>query len=347
MGGFRSLFGLSKSSSSKQPPSDLPSLSDEITKLPEQWQGNLPCVHGATDGCLKHNPAQTAIFFDSALFGPAASKIKPSGNTKSDDPPEPDHVIPTISSDLPQTPDALAMIPRVHKYVPYSLSFYHIHAAMSDPSTVPSLPGCRATTGSNPSLSWEVKPYVQHTNSDPDSKTSGSLLLEYSLAFVVKADLGSWSESTQHGRAISKEMLIGSGYRDFTPCAHTHVAFTSHRGEGKDHTRYAGINLTTKIQKPESSKFQEEKVEWRSEIDEPITPLYCSKCYTDVHVDVSMIPGGAVVACVTIYKDLGEGKHWADEKWLSLARGVDLKAPRGEADFGRMKKAFVDAGLSL
>ncbi|KAK4215236.1 hypothetical protein QBC37DRAFT_459406 [Rhypophila decipiens] len=352
--GFRSLLGLDKSSDPKSR-EDIPSLSTEIVPLKEAWQGNLPCVHGATDGCATHNPAQTAVFFDTSLFaGSNTSKIKPSGNHKSNDPPDTEeHIIPTVESFLPKSVDSLTVLPKVHKSVAFSLAFYHVQAVMASPDpslTAARLLSCRATTGSNPALSWTVQPLIQPATGDK-SNGHGNLLLKYTLSFGIKADLGSWTETVQHGRAVTKEMLIGSGYRDFSPCPHTHLAFTSHKGEGRDHFRYAGVHYTRKKLKEGSgsSKWIEEKGEWKSEVlEEPIEPICCARCYTDCHVEISTVPGGAVVVCVSMYKDLGEGRHWADAKWLSLARGVDLQPGAREAsDFGRMRRAFVENGLSL
>ncbi|KAM7190465.1 hypothetical protein V8F33_009448 [Rhypophila sp. PSN 637] len=350
--GFRSLLGLDKSSDPAcKSREDIPSLSTEIVPLKEAWQGNLPCVHSATDGCANHIPAQTAVFFDTSLFvGSNASKIKPSGNHKSNDLPDTEHIIPTVESLLPKSVDSLTVLPKVHKSVAFSLGFYHVHAVMAsaDPSSAAArLISCRATTGSNPALSWTVQPLIEPAGDK--SIGNPSLLLKYTLSFGLKADLGSWTETVQHGRAVSKEMLIGSGYRDFNPCAHSHLAFTSQKGEGRDHVRYAEVHYTRKTLKDgSSSKWIEAKGEWKSEVDEPIEPICCARCYTDCHVEISMVPGGVVVVCVSVYKDLGEGRHWADAKWLSLARGVDLQPGAREAsDFGRMRRGFVENGLSL
>jgi len=284
MGKLSQLLGLGKkpspSSSTAHP---IPSLATELVPPPSPWQGNLPCVHGPNDGCNKHNPSRQAIFFDPLLLSSATDnnnnsrkKLKPSGNH----PPDPipgdanyeyittELTIPT----LPQTHPSgclTPLLPQVHKSVPYSLAFYHVHLAMSaDAKLNPRrMLACAASTGRNPVLSWSIRPLVSPSpspsgpspsSSSPSPSPSGmkeggdkrTLLLEYSLAFSVQADLGSW-DTTAHGKAVAKEVLIGSGYRDFLPCAHVRVAFKSHRAEGRrDGVRLASVKYviaTTKM----------------------------------------------------------------------------------------------------
>jgi len=88
-----------------------------------------------------------------------------------------------------------------------------------------------------------------------------------------------------------------------------------------------------------SSKFREEKGEWRSEKADEVEPMYCDRCYTDTHLSFNMI-GKVVIVSVKVYKNVGEGMYPGDLKWLSLTRGVDVR--RGEAEVGRMRKAFAD-----
>ena len=408
------LLGLGKkpspSSSTAHP---IPSLATELVPPPSPWQGNLPCVHGPNDGCNKHNPSRQAIFFDPLLLSSATDnnnnsrkKLKPSGNH----PPDPipgdanyeyittELTIPT----LPQTHPSgclTPLLPQVHKSVPYSLAFYHVHLAMSaDAKLNPRrMLACAASTGRNPVLSWSIRPLVSPSpspsgpspsSSSPSPSPSGmkeggdkrTLLLEYSLAFSVQADLGSW-DTTAHGKAVAKEVLIGSGYRDFLPCAHVRVAFKSHRAEGRrDGVRLASVKYviaTTKMvggEKQGEEQEQEVKGEWRSDfgvvggVGDTDTDIGkkgggegeeeekegennegekegevfcgCTRCYTDVYLRFRT-DGPAVLVGVQVYKDLGSGEHPADPKWLALVRsGVDV-CDRGEGDFGRMRRGFV------
>jgi hypothetical protein len=129
-------------------------------------------------------------------------------------------------------------------------------------------------------------------------------------------------------------MLIGSGYRDFTPCAHTKVSYKSHRGDGKDHIRTAGVTYVVT-----GSDGVEKKGEWKSDADElELGGTNCSKCCTDVGLKFELDGDGMVTVGMQIHKDLGRGEHPGEEKWLSLVRGGEFTLQRQESDFGRMKR---------
>ena len=53
-----------------------------------------------------------------------------------------------------------------------------------------------------------------------------------------------------------------------------------------------------------------------------------------------MVPGGKVVVSVRVYKDLGQGLHPSDVKFVSVATGAEVE--RREADFGRMRRQFLE-----
>ncbi|KAK0668221.1 hypothetical protein QBC41DRAFT_127281 [Cercophora samala] len=317
-----------------------PSLSQEITLLPdsEKWQGNLPCVHGPNDGCNKHNPARNPIPFDSSLL-PNGPKTKPSGNKPPTDPFPSSYAFHEIWSTLPKPSDPsqgyLTILPQIHKSLPLSISFYHLYELLKKhrnntlhPSDDLGVFACAAATGSNPSLSWTVTPLIT---------AQKSLHLEFALAFILETDLGGWTEDTAHGRAIVKNGLIGSGYRDFKPCLHTHLKFTSVKGEGRNHVRYSAVNFTTV-----DADGREKKHEWKSEEqeDEDIEGLFCKRCYTETVMRIRLI-GQKTLVNVQVYKDLGEGLHPGDQKWLSLVR-PDITVARDTGDFMRIRKAFED-----
>ncbi|KAK5653973.1 hypothetical protein OQA88_7649 [Cercophora sp. LCS_1] len=320
MGKLSSLFGLKKAT----PETSLPSLSDPITPV-APWQGNLPCVHGPSDGCTSHNPAGEALFFAPSLLpNPKPTGIRPVANPWPNTPPE-------IHSSLPQDPalGCLTLLPRVHPSVPYDFAFYHLNALTSSFHETGNAGleriGCVASLGSNPKLTFIIRSAITRLEDEV------RLILKYELEFHIKADLGAWTPQTQHGRAVMKEILIGSGYRDFTPCKHTKISFKSHRGEGKNHVRTAGVSFVTKV------AGDEKKGEWKSDESGQVEGVCCGRCYTDSYIGFKETDG-LVTVTVNIYKDLGEGKHPAEEKWLAAARGVDLK--RAEDDFGRMKRFF-------
>lgn len=83
---------------------------------------------------------------------------------------------------------------------------------------------------------------------------------------------------------------------------------------------------------------EEKKGEWKSEEGTQPEGVCCARCWTDAYVRFEMDGVGIVTVEVSVYKDLGEGKHPAEEKWVSLARGAGGKMP--EEDFGRMKRLF-------
>ncbi|KAK0631305.1 hypothetical protein B0T14DRAFT_501473 [Immersiella caudata] len=340
MGKLSQLFGLRKKEPESTSP--LPNINTPLTLTPSPWEGNLPCVFSPTDGCSIHNPTGTTLFFDPLLF-PPSEKLKPSGNhrpsTKPLLTPNPTPLLTSLPRDLPF--GCLTSLPRVHKSVPYNLTFYHLHFLTSAlrAGTPPLLSKltCSATTGRTPALSWAVRPVISGSTVE-----EATLLLEYFLAFCVKADLGSWTPQVTHGRAVAKEVLIGSGYREFTPCAHTKVAFKSHSGHGKDHVRTAGVTFVVT-----GSDGTERKGEWKSEEEGEVEGTSCAKCYTDVGLKFEMAGDGMVTVGMQIHKDLGRGEHPGEEKWLSLVRGEEFTVQRQESDFGRMKRLCVDRDEEL
>ena len=345
MGRLSQLFGLKKSTGPST--GAIPTTDQELALAAEPWQGNLPCVHGNKDGCDYHNPRRHSVFFDPLLF-PASEKFKPSGNHRNDTPPVPLNNVPgggrpSITSSLPRSLDSgcLSLLPRVHKSVPYSLGFYHLHhmtsslpsASDSDVNLTLNNITCTASTGSNPRLFWTVRPILS-------GGTTPSILLQYNLSFSVEADLGTWSPSaTSHGRAISKVGLIGSGYKEFTPCLHTKVSFRSHKGEGKHHVRTAAVSFSRKVNGAET------KEEWSSDSSSEIKPMGCTKCFTDAYLDFEMLgpnvsTGGVVLITVTVNKDLGSGDHPSDQKWLAAIGAADLQ--RDVTDLGRIRRCFAE-----
>ncbi|KAK3392876.1 hypothetical protein B0H63DRAFT_491120 [Podospora didyma] len=247
--------------------------------LEKYRQGNLPCVHDANDGCNSHNPARRSIHFDASLLH---SPVKPSGNQLPHNPPAA-YTIPEIWSHLPHTPECLATLPSVHKSVPWSLSFYHVNALLYSPATHTSnlfaALSCVATTGTNPSLSWTVTPLVYRTADG--GANSQALLVRYSLAFAVEANLGSWSDSpSHHGRAIAKQTFIGKKMR-----------------EAKEEWRSENDDDDDGLQ---------------------IKPLFCERCYTDTYLRFQLI-GATTLVGVQVYKNQAQGLHPAmDPVWLSV-----------------------------
>ena len=351
MGKLSQLLGLTKKAPS--PSSPLPSPSSPLPLTPEPWEGNLPCVFSSTDGCANHNPSGQTLFFDPLLFPASTTKLKPSGNHR--DRPSgsaaaaaaaKDAPVPRtgVVSSLPRDWDSgcLTALPRVHKSAAVNICFYHVHTLMAQvrcgTTSRLSRLTCSATTGTTPALSWAVRPLVVGPSAE-----EATLLLEYSLAFSVLADLGGWREGSA-GKAVAKEVLIGKGYREFNPCAHMRVGFRSHWGKGREGVRTAGVNFVVE------GEGEERKGEWRSgEVGEgedgEVEGVSCGKCYTDVGLRFSLMGDGVVIVGVRVYKDLGRGAHPGEEKWLSLARGGEVTVQRGEEDFGRMERLFLERDI--
>ncbi|KAK4160166.1 hypothetical protein QBC43DRAFT_293215 [Cladorrhinum sp. PSN259] len=359
MGFLKDLFHRKES-----PCAPIPTPSLELVLLPEPWQGNLPCVHGPNDGCQSHNPSNASIPFDASLFFDNESlkptTPKPSASHRQSSIPglpaseSPQQITSLLSKDL--TLGTLSSLPKIHKSFPYTLSFYHVHSVLSHPSLLSSTNqdtvailqplACASTNGSNPQLYWSTTPLLTSTSSSSSSFSSDpqglGLSLRISLSFALQADLGTWSPSATHARAVSKSGLIGSGYR-FAPCLHTSLKFTSHKGEGKDHVRSAGVNYTVTT----DDDAKEEKHEWRSDSEgnpETIMIKGCGKCWTDFEVGIEKVLtndewDGRVVVCVRVYKDCGGGKSTGDQKWVSLTRKGG-EVVRGEEEKGSVRRVF-------
>ncbi|KAK4231635.1 hypothetical protein QBC38DRAFT_380851 [Podospora fimiseda] len=326
---FKSLFCHKDST----PPAPIPSLSDEIIPLSTPWKGNLPCVHGPNDGCKNHNPSHSEIHFDSSLFldNETLKPVQPKPvahhhhSTSSDSSsPQKIEILSNLPRDLPAS-GVLSCLPKIHKSLPYTLSFYHL-------SSFSSIGSCQSKTGSNPLINWTATPLVK----------SDSLYIRFTLSFTLQTDLGGWTPSTPHARSIVKNGLIGSGYRDFKPCLHTHIKFTSHKGEGKDHVRYAGVNYTIR-----DSEGQGRSVEWRSEVDgnEGGEKGGCGKCETDFKVICRFEDeeSGRVGVEVKVWKGLGEGSHPGEGEWLGLTRrepGEEMGKRKGEV--GGVERIFEE-----
>lgn len=312
-----------------------------LVKTPQPWEGNLPCVFGPNDGCSLHNRPRAAIFFDPLLFPPSSGKPKPSGNHPPVPGPPPTPP-PAIHSHLPQQPHlgCLTPLPRIHKSVPYAPAFYHVALvldALRAGATPPlGILSCAASTGTNPRLAWSARACIAGLDI---GMASSSLLLEYAVTFPLSADLGDWDPTMTHARTYRKEVLIGSGYRDFQLCPHMMLSFRSHWGAGRDGVRTAGVKFVYAVRREGESKG-----EWTSEGsnegEEEMEGMCCGKCWTDGYLGFRMVSGGRVVVSVRVYKDLGQGVHPSDVKFVSVATGAEVE--RREADFGRMRRRFLE-----
>jgi hypothetical protein len=330
---LKSLFHRHKHGESNTTPQALASTSTEPT-VGDSWQGNLPCVHGPHDGCNNHNPRRHSIHFDPSLFEPVARKIKPATHLLDPDTPT-SYSIPSLSSPLPRDPSLgyLTTLPPIHSSAPFSLAFYHVHLLLShhragtlDPAAHLALLSCVANTGQNPLLSWVVAPLIT---------ASDSLLVETTMAFLLRPDLGSWTPSSG-GLAAARHALIGSGYRSFRLCAHTRLGFTSHWGSGTaSGTQTAGVGFVMGL-----DDGGEVEGRWESEGSEEGDGelVVCGKCWTETVVTFKLVRGQTLVN-VQVYKDVGTGQSPQDEKWMALV-GDGVEVRRSPEDVMGMRREF-------
>lgn len=300
----------------------------------QPWGGNLPCCHGPKDGCVAHNSARTPTFWDSSLpssvkpvtdsfletiFGDR-SKNKPSqGQGRA---PEPE---PVILSVLPRESANLDNLPLVHPSVPYTISFYHIHAAMSavadgeDPSALLNLLTCRGTSGSRPKIAWSVTPLV----------ANGTFLLEHAYEFPINLQHEA-GDTSYH----TKNWFVSKGFRSFAPCSHCVYVFRSIRETRKDRgDRHVCVEFSLR-----NVLGQEFRDEWSSEAGrrQP-QKMCCGMCYTDFCLSFQP-QWRAVQVRLWSHRDLGAGVDPSDPKWIAAMGGQAIQ--RDKKDFGRIRSAF-------
>lgn len=331
-----------------------------VSPAPNQpWSGNLPCCHGPRGGCSVHNPDRRPVFWNPSL--PSNTKpaspgvlsslldraITRSNNTKTDT------LQPAITSSLPHTPDTCTPLPPIHPSVPYHLSLYHLHAAITNPALVPLL-ACHGTTAGSPlhpSLTWSATPLLARS-----AENTHHLLLKYTLTFSISIPGNANNKDNDLG--YSKNWLISPFYRRFAPCAHctrrlcsVRLEVSQQRQQGQQQQQQPVFERSVKVRHELRNVLgQEFRDVWESygsgsgggDPNSKASParqpanLSCGMCYTDFGMGFADA-GGTVVVTVWACKDLG-GAVVGDEKWEAARGGRPVRRPR--ADFGRVRRAF-------
>ncbi|KAH8883126.1 hypothetical protein GQ53DRAFT_830825 [Thozetella sp. PMI_491] len=298
------------------------------------WQGNLPCCHGERDGCLNHNPQKSLTFYDKTLsLGDKAAKSNSKAPAAGIDLFLPEQVW----SQVPRTPTYLDALPRIHPSVPYSLSFYHVNAAIrsytqqagnsvsSSGARLTALT-CRGTHGSRPTIHWTATPQIVSTSSGP------TFLLQYSLSFSIN-DIVERTASGAWSAGYKKNWFVSPGYRSFALCHHMRRIFRSH---WSSITQKQGLRAGVAFSLKNILK-QEFQAEWRSELGIQPVNMCCGMCYTDSSMSF-FLHERSVWVNITADKDLGSG-DWPCLKWDMALRGTPTQ--RDKADFMRMRRDFT------
>ncbi|KAK4119510.1 hypothetical protein N657DRAFT_650166 [Parathielavia appendiculata] len=304
------------------------------TSVKEPWAGNLPCCHGPKDGCAAHNWNRVPIFWNPSLpssVKPVTDNFFKSFLSKKDakqGQPEPK---PTFVLSLPQTPSTQEPLPLIHGSVPYTLSFYHLHAITTSPSPATLLPfiTCHGVTNSH-SLKWQITPLLTPTR---DLLLAHTYTLPISLPFGAAATLSDTSNySYQKIPLLSPVHNIYS----FRACPH----MTRHlrtlrlkvaKGVASIRIEYALKNIVL---------GQEFRDEWRSDEGRQPLDMACGMCHTDLGmVFEEDVKQGEVRVTVKVWKDLG-GSAAGGEKWEAARGGEAVKRER--EDFGRVRRAYEE-----
>lgn len=268
-----------------------------------------------------------------------------------------------IWSTIPRTPANTRPLLAMHPSIPYSLAFYHVHAAVqtylsqrrggtSTKATGGTKrsdgPFCELTSltcahpfiGSRPRLRYSITPRIH--------PTTGHFLLGVHISFNIPPP-GDSGPPMGGGRTFrySKNWFVSRGYRSFRLCAHMMRVFRSHRAEehavSATSTKppfMAGIEYSTK-----NIFGQDFRDEWRSELGRQPRNGSCGVCATDTSMFFAVdVMSGIVTVEIRIYRDLGRGET-NDVMWLAAA-GMDARTglQRKQGDFGRVRRQWEEAG---
>ncbi|GAB1317132.1 hypothetical protein MFIFM68171_07342 [Madurella fahalii] len=303
----------------------------------QPWRGNLPCCHGPRGGCAVHNPNRLPIFWNQSL--PSTSRpVTPNlfkslfdrTITKQEDQPS-SLQEPAIISSLPQNPQTCLSLPPIHPSLPYTLSFYHVHAVTSSPSLLPLL-ACQGTTACSPfhpSLTWSITPLFSPTGNRSSSDNT-HLLLKYTLTFPISIPHRGGGHPP-NALAHSTNWLLSPFYRTFAPCPHCVRLFSSVR------LKVSALSTTTAAAYVRSVRVkyslrnvlgQEFRDAWESEKGRQPGNLSCGMCCTDFGME--FVEGRKeVLVRLWVWKDVG---GWEGALWDAASGGRTMK--RDRADLG-------------
>jgi hypothetical protein len=300
----------------------------------ETWAGNLPCCHGPKDGCAAHNRNRLPIFWNPALpspIKPVTDNFFKSLLSKKDARQGQAEPQPTFMSSLPQSPSTQDPLPLIHTSVPYTLSYYHLHAITTAPSPSTLLPFITCHGGTNSHrLKWQVTPLLTPSN---------NLLLAYTYTLPISLPLGAASTLADTSNYSYQKIPLLSPVHNtysFRVCSHA--------------TRHLRM-LTLKVAKGVASirvehvlknvLGQEFKDEWRSDEGRQPQNMSCGMCYSDFGmVFEEAAAQGEVRVTVKVWRDLGGAgaDGVVGEKWEAARGGRAVNRDKG--DFGRIRRAF-------
>jgi hypothetical protein len=135
----------------------------------------------------------------------------------------------------------------------------------------------------------------------------------------------------------SKRTLTASGFKSFSPCAHsTWVLHTV-----TERVDWHGVRSVRVAYALHNVLGQEFRDEWQSDVGRQPTNMSCGMCYTDFSMRFDGGRSGYTIeARLSAYKDLGrvDMSGMPDERWNAAAGSLMLQRPRH--DFGRIRRFF-------
>lgn len=317
------------------------------------WQGNLPCLTGPRDACDAHNPDKKATFyFDDSLSHShttaAANPITWLSAEPKAPAPAPDSDCPQIWSSLVRNAETTDPLHAVHSSIPYSLSFYHIHAALTAHRTggpdasAPILAAltCEGTcvdTDGPSQIKWECTPRIV-TVGPGNQATSNSGEPDYCFYHLTHLKFAIHLGRHRNAKVVyaSKDRPLVGSWRSFHFCKHMARDFTSIYMQQKNENVNVRIRFTLK-----NTLSQAFDNDWDSNDDLQPQDVSCGHCLTDVRMRFGLdTEKRNVVIEMWIARDLGNASDETECRWISALRGkTNLSRPK--SDSGRMRKEFL------
>ncbi|KAI1396638.1 hypothetical protein F4819DRAFT_500083 [Hypoxylon fuscum] len=304
---------------------------------PKLWAGNLPCVHGPSEGCNRHNPRKQPIAYNARL--PSDQK-SPSFTERLFGPPkirQHDEVVrseriwSTLYLDHSAADPLISMHPSIH----YALAYYHLHwvfsaATPKEQNERADILACNGTVPGNgkrrPDFEYWINPYFyKHL-----------FLLQHTIRFVIEPkDLGSVS-----GIDMAR---LDSHQWSFQCCPHIRHRFLWYTIEK---TRgLVKANMTYETERSGSVPVATDgstTTRWESIYGASSKDWYCRHCSADGQVYIRMVEDKIVVQ-IHVWRDLGDASGPYHLNWLAGLRYKSIVCRRASTEPSWIRNCISEA----
>ncbi|KAI0384121.1 hypothetical protein F5Y04DRAFT_293479 [Hypomontagnella monticulosa] len=304
------------------------------------WAGNLPCVHGPTEGCSRHNENKLPIAWNKRV---PSTKKKPTLKERLFGPPpvaEYDEVRRSerIWSTLHMDHSTADPIDPLNASIPYALAYYHLDWVRSGGSAEiqkarANTLTCHGKVAGNSKCPSGVEYWVRplwHNN---------SFLLKQVVRFTI-------SPRKLHPLFGYDYIMLGWSSEEcwtFRTCPHYRQRFLSCEFQQTRGLMKSTVSYATKQRSFITGDYSS-RTTWESVYGPRNYAFNCQYCLTDSRIFMEMVEDKVVVH-LHVWKDLGKAKDAFDPRWLAALRpeGTIFKRSREERKQSDVRVAVQEA----